>query len=99
METKHTKGKWKITEKINGGIYKYIYVVCDNRRICEIKNPFSDESEANAKLIASAPDLLEACMEAKAMYEAQGINELTSCFRIGGYQYDRLLNAINKATK
>lgn len=49
------------------------------------------------KLISSAPELLEACLEAKAMYEAQGINVKRS--RIGGEQYKNLLNAIEKATE
>lgn len=38
--------------------------------------------------------LYDACLEAKAMYEAQGINEDS---RIGGEQYHNLLLAIQKA--
>ena len=45
-------------------------------------------------LISAAPDLLEACLEARVMYEAQGINEES---RIGGEQYKRLVFAIGKA--
>ena len=45
-------------------------------------------------LISAAPDLLECCKTAKAIYEAQGINENS---RIGGEQYQQLLQAINKA--
>ncbi len=48
----------------------------------------------DAQLIAAAPDLLESCLTAKAMYEAQGINERSI---IGGAQYSQLLQAINKA--
>lgn len=55
---------------------------------------FPDQAEYNAKLMAAAPDLLEACLTAKAMYEAQGINENS---RIGGEQYKELLGAIKKA--
>lgn len=57
---------------------------------------FRTRAEANAKLIAAAPELLNACFTAKAMFEAQGINKDS---RIGGEQYSQLLNAIKEATK
>jgi hypothetical protein len=46
-------------------------------------------------LISAAPDLFEACLTTKAMYEAQGINENSLMF---GEQYKQLIKAINKAT-
>lgn len=46
-------------------------------------------------LISAAPDLLDACFNAKEMYEAQGINENS---QFGGEQYKQLIHAIKKAT-
>lgn len=52
MEFKGTKGNWRIYNdfKVGTGV----------KNICEIYNNTSNESKANAKLIAAAPDLLEA---------------------------------------
>lgn len=54
---------------------------------------FKEEREANAKLIAAAPDLLEACEEALRMYDE--VNP------VGGWQGVRneLVHAIKKATE
>mgnify|MGYP000858856078 FL=1 len=51
------------------------------------------EHEKKVKLQQAAPALLEACIEAKEMYERIQPN--------GGYQfvYDSLISAINKATQ
>jgi len=56
---KHTLGPWTTKDRI---VYK------DNKRICECGvifegnwKPRFEEQEANARLIAAAPDLLEAC--------------------------------------
>jgi hypothetical protein len=46
-------------------------------------------------LISAAPDLLEACLATKEMYEAQGIDENSLMF---GEQYKQLVQAIDKAT-
>jgi len=54
------------------------------------------EAESNTRLIASAPELLKACLSAKAMYEAQGISDDS---RIGGEQYKQVKEAIKKATE
>ncbi len=51
--------------------------------------------EKDIALISAAPDLLDACLTAKAIYESLGINENS---RIGGDQYKKLLQAISKAT-
>ncbi len=56
---KHTKGTWKFNGRD--------IVVGQNigqQRICTIiehRDEFKEEDEANAKLIAAAPDLLSAC--------------------------------------
>lgn len=59
-ESKHTPGPWKWwtthegSHRINPEEGGLVIASCDTR------NPFSYEQEANARLIAAAPDLLEA---------------------------------------
>lgn len=57
METKHTPGQWKITIH---PAYPYEKRICGNSEEVAIVRNLTSNSEANAKLIASAPDLLRA---------------------------------------
>jgi hypothetical protein len=75
METKHTPGPWSLstinyyTNEGQTGVFK------DEERICLVDSrdesikrkdkPFAEDKErsANAKLIASAPEMLEVLME------------------------------------
>lgn len=66
MKTKFSKGIWNITT-----LYDKLCsdIKCDGKRICQIKHyaslendPPYEEGLANAKLIAAAPDLLEALL-------------------------------------
>ena len=62
----HTKGKWEITRHENnkpkGVLARGTGYMCFFPTLSrEIDQFFEDENEANAKLIASAPELLEAC--------------------------------------
>ena len=63
MSNKHTQGQW-IFGKFNN--FEYFDIDCNGNRIasvyCGIDTPqdFQNEAEANAKLIAAAPELLEA---------------------------------------
>lgn len=57
----YTKGPWKVTDHNRNGD---AYIGADGRPHFAIVegSPFGfDETEANARLIATAPDLLEAC--------------------------------------
>ena len=56
MKTKHTKGKWLSIRDKKGGWIFVDEIKASNRIACVEKN-----IEANARLIASAPELLEAC--------------------------------------
>jgi len=92
MKTEFTKGKWfmNTTHKFidNKGL-----AITDskNRLICEVSHDLTEltlgEYQANAKLIAAAPDLLKACEYA---------------LRVTGFSVEisnRLKEAIKKATE
>ena len=62
MKSEHTKGEWRI---VHGDIHE---IPSADRHSCiaEVsKTSFWPEAEANAHLIAAAPDLLAACKRAK----------------------------------
>jgi hypothetical protein len=56
----HTKGPWKVGEDNLG----YPVVTHRNGGICRIDDTDEGEANANARLIAAAPELLESCNEA-----------------------------------
>ena len=61
---KHTKGTWIVKEtlrSITDPIFYHTSIVCGGKRIARASGIGIDEAEANARLIAAAPDLLEAC--------------------------------------
>ena len=71
METKHTKGEWLRSRNIIG---------TPTRTICAIHGHQGEpETEANARLIAAAPDLLEALQtitQAVEDTDADGLSRL-----------------------
>ena len=81
---KHTKGKWEIHSKT----FTEITVHTKQMDICTVLciDISDEEAEANANLIASAPDLLEACEYA--------VNYLPDGHR---FAKEKLQQAINKA--
>ena len=82
-ETKHTPGPWKVNDKTLSGAYQ----ISDNKsgslRICTVTNAPNDE--ANARLIAAAPDMLNAMKEASRFMLS------------GSTPYNLLWDAITKA--
>lgn len=66
MKTNFTQGEWKINnyEEPHGQVYR---VETNETYICELHEAYyetllqEDEANANAKLIAAAPNLLESC--------------------------------------
>lgn len=84
METKHTKGEWH-TATVNGiSVWSK-----DNQMICNVLNTNKNEKEANAKLIAAAPELLETLM---SIVTKDGFITTTA-------NKEKALNAIKKATE
>jgi hypothetical protein len=115
MEGKHTKGIWEVRTFNSDKIIFRHAIHCNGTNICKIMrddNDNSEEEQANAKLIASAPDLLEALVEiiktcnpenvqANKKYMGLDLGE----FYVGGCgipsdkAIHMAINAIEKATK
>lgn len=75
METKHTKGEWKV-EVLKFGfpsstVLTYGVSVDEGDPICGLASKRSNpkEAEANAKLIAAAPELLDALKDVLTVFE------------------------------
>lgn len=81
MKTKHTQGEWTLRKGINDVISKDKYIIA---QIASANNN-EDEALANAKLIASAPDLLKAAIS---------LTEDMDCKD----SFEALIKAIKKAT-
>ena len=103
MEFQGTKGEWEFGRK--KGSYQYISAgnwtdlarVVVKLRGADFDNP---EGAANAKLIAAAPELLEALQESTSWLEKlKEIVSNTEYERILEYGIDKNKNAINKALK
>jgi len=86
METKHTQGEWKVFADTIQNEQGKIAEVCTQNQIC--KNNW----EANAKLIAAAPDLLNACIESLSALKSGYIEQRASATEL-------ILKAIQKAIK
>jgi len=83
----HTQGEWE-SEQILGATD----IVSGSIRIALINHnstPTLEEAKANAKLIAAAPDLLEALIKISISLEQLPCKQS---------DYNMVLNAINKAT-
>jgi hypothetical protein len=65
METKHTKGQWKHDGNGMIGLVEYARTIATANSIFIPK----EEAEANAKLIAASPVLLEALLWAKEQFQ------------------------------
>ncbi len=70
-----TQGKWEATTYlVHAGS-----MGCTSRFICECirsGSVDSDEAEANARLIAAAPDLLKACKELADIFPENSMSEM-----------------------
>jgi hypothetical protein len=64
-ETKHTKGPWLVRERSNG------FSVVDLSGVIATVSSARTRQEANARLIAASPDLLEALRAMHAAFNAK----------------------------
>jgi hypothetical protein len=90
----HTPGPWAVTTS-TGDVHAQGR--SDQNWICQGPNPSpaappDNERSANARLIASAPDLLSALREAWDLLPARPPHDPVHC------QYDKIRRAIAKAT-
>jgi len=91
LNTKHTPGPWH-----TGGVNLISVYGCDGIQLAVItdRDGATPADKANAKLIAAAPDLLEACTRAMNIIEAE--HEACSMYTA---HIDIIEAAINKATQ
>lgn len=102
METKHTKGEWVKNMRHTKKGASIITINIPNQPIIDFYQLNSDdcsspiccatEQHANAKLIAAAPELLEALMKAKELIKRDGYGE-------DHLVVHKINNAIKKATE
>ncbi len=101
---KHTKGEWEVRGNriFVKDTYRSIAIVemQDNFDIVKGKAKEDFEAIANAKIITSAPDLLETLIEirSKIQYE-QGMNAISKSGKDWSIELKMANEAINKATK
>lgn len=93
----HRPGPWIVDEDVAEGWNHHIYVEGTDDRICFMAHDPNNQTvcDANAKLIAAAPELLAACQEMEKY--------MTDCGYFGGKvpqhrMAARARNAIRKAT-
>ena len=75
---KHTKGKWKaLKAKLNprDPMFYKADVICGGIRIAHVAGAGEEAANANAQLIATAPELLKACKMALKFLSAVTIGE------------------------
>ncbi len=94
---KGTKGPWKYTPDVVGNSF-YIQTECEERFDSFVGDvggglQLKNEIEANAKLIAAAPELLEALVELHSLLE----DNLPSWYL--KKHHNTAINIIKKATK
>lgn len=111
MDIKHTKGPWKVVRPMKGKYRGDFAIVPQSKHSTEASGPAfcylakgrEDMQEANARLIAAAPELLEALVDlgdwlAYGLNKAEGAEptaeDHATCDRVAA----KARAAINKAT-
>lgn len=97
-EFKGTKGEWELLDDWSKGIDNHTIIVYSDyseKSICEIEL-INSESNANAKLIAAAPELLEALDKAIDFLKQTTEYEVMAKFRFKVKEFEEV---IKKATE
>ena len=103
METKHTKGKWVKRQGDSDYKFDILGEFGTNKTIALIPNKCfvsDEEAEANAKLIASAPKLLETLKYVVDKIENMDAETWwLTCPTKGGFDMELIEDAIKGATE
>jgi len=76
METKHTSGPWYAGATLSSDFHFIRSINSDSGQVAKVRvGPVieQDESLANARLIAAAPDLLAALEQVEAAFDSPGV--------------------------
>ena len=100
MEAKFTKGEWRQSHREKSdGMYSTEVYDEEGKTICTlawhkvpIEGGFTTDREANAKLIAAAPDLYNACVAMTGYCNKNNIEMLCP-------EYEMMCKALKKATE
>jgi hypothetical protein len=87
MKTKHTKGEWNAV--IYDGAFDQPLIRCNSTTIARVHGQLNRQHEANAKLIAAAPELLESLVKI--------LDNFKSCIEGGNGQLETDAEDISKA--
>jgi hypothetical protein len=91
MTTQHTPGPWVAYDDSNDGKTNRIEIAALGKTVARIYHSVPEENLPNARLIAAAPDLLEALKEMLDSHE-------DACTGYGEGAADKARSAIAKAT-
>ena len=92
QNTKHTQGKWEVKTPN----YSFQTIESEYGKVCTLSHQFgTDEAEANAHLIAAAPELLEALEMALEWIDA--LPKEIQLPEMPGFDRDEIDNLIAKA--
>lgn len=95
MSSKHTPGPWTYQE--NSDAYTHIVRGPTNSLICQLAQSMHVEIEANARLIAAAPEMLEALVNADKLLRSLGFIAEADIPKAGSLG-NQISTAIAKAT-
>lgn len=99
--TKHTPGPWEISDECSISDYRRIRAVNDGQYVCVCDSAIvcaAQKNKANARLIAAAPELLEACINVRAFMGDKPSDDRDSTYDNGVRALiDQLESAISKA--
>lgn len=102
MKNAHTPGPWRVNKKVNTSV-EQATAPQGMVLICQCEDPdgarTNKEDEANARLIAAAPELLAAVEEAKAQIEFIWQNYFPIAYKNGNVDKSSLMviNQCNEA--
>jgi hypothetical protein len=94
----HTSGPWKYTISKNSGRHQISDAKCGGQ-VCAIWSRGKDITEANARLITAAPEMLIELLKSIAELDKTGFASITSetiIMKATGWSYDILNDVLTK---